>query len=102
MKLKPNLETVNAVNLSNCVDNKSDLKQHNTNANVSEWKEIRRNKPKTNQSKRILNDLKQHTSYIQLTKNRFEPLSANQNQVLQRNCDHTKLKTLFMLLYLSL
>jgi hypothetical protein len=87
-------DSVNAVNLLNCADNKSDLNQHNTNGNVSEWKEIRRNKPSTNQSKRILNDLKQHTSYILLTKNRFEPVSDDQNQVLQRSCDQTKSKSL--------
>jgi hypothetical protein len=85
---------VKAVNLSNCVDNKSDLKQLTTNGNVSEWKKLRYNKHTSNQSKRILNDLKQHTSHNLLTKNRFEPLSDHQNQGLQCSCDQTKSKTL--------
>jgi tRNA U34 5-carboxymethylaminomethyl modifying GTPase MnmE/TrmE len=87
-------DSVKAVNLSNCVDKKSDLKQLTTNGNVSEWNKIRCNKHSSNQSKKILNDLKQHTSHNLLTKNRVEPLSDHQNHVLQRSYDQTKSKTL--------
>ncbi|MDR2829933.1 MAG: hypothetical protein LBB45_02675 [Methanobrevibacter sp.] len=88
------IDSVNEVNLSNSVYNKFDLKQHSINNNTCGWKEVSRDKPSTNQSKRILGDLKHLTAHTSLTKNKYKPKNDFQDLASQHDGDKIKLKPL--------
>jgi len=79
-------------NLTNSVEYKSYKEYHTTSGKDSTWKEIRRNKHPTIQSKKTLNCAGQQNSYIPLSKNRFESIRNYEFQDPPLNCAHTKFK----------
>jgi hypothetical protein len=81
-------------NLSHYIDAKTELKQHNLNRNVSEWKKVPRNKPSVMQLKKARNELNYPDVFIPLIENRFKPLSDYQDLTSQHDCDIIKLKPL--------
>jgi hypothetical protein len=81
-------------NLSNYIDAKTELKQHNLNSNVSEWKKVPCNKPSVMQLKKARNELNYPDVYIPLIEKKFKPLIDYQDLTSQQDCDIIKLKPL--------
>ena len=79
-------------NLLNCVEFLSDKEIYSSSGKDSAWKEIRQNKHFKIHSKKPLSNSSQQNSYIQLSKNRFEPLSNCKSQDPPSNHAHTKSK----------
>ena len=84
--------SVSQHNQLNCVECLSDKEIYSSRGKDSAWKEIRQNKHFKSQSKKPLSNLSQQNSYIQLSKNRFEPLSNCKSQDPPPNHVYTKSK----------
>ena len=83
----------NQPNLKSSVECKPYNDQHTINGKVDEWKEIRKNKHSTVQSKRKLNCAGQKNSYIPRRENRFELISNYPPHDTPQNCIHTESKS---------
>jgi hypothetical protein len=86
--------TMNKDNLSNCINDKSDLELHISNKNDSEWKEVQHKKFARNQSKKVSDYRKHRTAFTPSTNNRFYCLSNYQDLALQSDGKKIKWKPL--------